>query len=66
VSVGDTLLLLDVLFEVRVALAPDGEHLAVSGSSDAIALATPKLLQLKPEILEHLRANRAHTSISRS
>jgi hypothetical protein len=54
-TVADTLMLLDVLFEVRVVVAPDGEHLAVTGNAEAIAFATPKLLQLKPEIMAHLR-----------
>jgi hypothetical protein len=53
---ADVILLMDVLFEVRIALAPDGEHLAVTGNAAAIECATPKLTQMKPELLGYLRA----------
>lgn len=54
-TVEDRLLMLDVLLDVRVRLAPDGERLAVSGAPDAVRCATPVLLQIKPEIVAHLR-----------
>jgi len=53
---ADVILLMDVLFEVRIALAPDGEHLAVTGNAAAIACATSKLTEMKPELLGYLRA----------
>ncbi|MDO8500456.1 MAG: hypothetical protein Q7S20_01275 [Gemmatimonadaceae bacterium] len=55
-TIPDMLLWLDVMYEVRVALAPDGEHLLVTGNADAIRCAAPKLSQMKPAILDHLRA----------
>lgn len=50
----DRLLMLDVLFEVRVRLAPDGEHLAVRGNPEAVECATPMLMQRKAELLKYL------------
>jgi hypothetical protein len=52
----DCLLLLDVLFDVRIGLTLDGEHLSVTGNAEALELLTPRLLQLKPAIVAHLRA----------
>ena len=60
-NIEDKLLMLDVLFDVRVSLAPDGEHIELRGAPAAIECATPKLLQLKPELVEHLRATASST-----
>ncbi len=57
-TIQDSLTVLDVLYDVQVALAPDGAHLHVTGNPHAIALATPKILLLKPAILDHLRTTR--------
>ena len=57
--VEDRLLLLDVLLDVRVRLAPDREHLAVSGAREAVGWATPLLVKMKSEIVAHLRAAEA-------
>ncbi|MDA1082704.1 MAG: hypothetical protein O2973_13745 [Gemmatimonadetes bacterium] len=46
-----------------MALAPDGQHLIATGNADAIEFATPKLKQMKPQIVEHLR-NLTRTSRS--
>lgn len=47
--------MLDVLFDVRVRLAPDREHLELRGRSEAVECATPKVLQLKPGLVAYLR-----------
>lgn len=57
----DVLTALDVAFGVRVGLAPDGQHLKVTGNAVAVACATPRLLRDKTEIVRHLTATR-HTS----
>lgn len=52
----DVLLMLDVLFDVRVRLAPDREHLELRGASKAVECASPMVLLRKPEIVAHLRS----------
>lgn len=56
-TIEDKLLMLDVFFDVRVTLAPDGEHIEIRGAPAAAAFAEPRLVQLKPEIIAHLRTN---------
>ena len=54
-TVEDRLLMLDVLFGLRVALAPDGAHVILRGPPDAVEAASPMVLLHKSEILDHLR-----------
>ena len=46
---------LDVAFGVRVGLAPDGQHLKVTGNPVAVACATPRILKDRTAILTHLQ-----------
>ena len=55
-TVEDHLLMLDVLFGLHVALAPDGEHLVLRGPPDAVDVASPMVLSRKHEFVAHLRA----------
>ncbi len=55
-TVRDQLTSLAVMFDVHVALTLDGEHLRVTGgNSEAVGCATPRLMQIKPEIVGYLR-----------
>lgn len=49
------LLMLDVLFDVRVRLSQDREHLELRGSEQAVSCAMPKLLEMKPRLIAYLR-----------
>lgn len=54
-TIADRLLMLDVLFDLRVTLAPDGAHVILRGPPDAVAAASPMVALFKPEIVAHLR-----------
>lgn len=53
---ADRLAMLDVLYGVRVAVAPDGQHLTVTGPSAAVHAAAPMLRQQRNALLAHLHA----------
>jgi len=51
---------LDVAFGVRIGLAPDGQHLKVTGNAVAVACATPRILKDRTAILKHLQTRARH------
>jgi hypothetical protein len=53
---ADRLLLLDVMFDVHVTLADDGEHLIARGPEAALEAAEPSLRLHKPELIAQLRS----------
>jgi hypothetical protein len=63
-TVEDRLLMLDVFFGLRVELAHDGEHLILRGPPDALSVASPMVMLLKAEIMEHLHNLHSRTDSS--
>ncbi|MHB1095569.1 MAG: hypothetical protein ACYC3F_05290 [Gemmatimonadaceae bacterium] len=53
---ADRLVMLDVLYDLRVSLAPDGEHIDVTGPTEALTAATPMLWKYRADFVAHLRA----------
>lgn len=51
----DRIIMLDVLFGVRLAVAGDGYHLEVTGPESIVEAATPMLRRYRRELVECLR-----------
>ena len=51
---ADRIVMLNVLYGVRVAVAPDGRHLRVTGPSAAVHAAAPMLRHRRDELLAYL------------
>ena len=56
-NAADRLALLEVHYGIRIALAPDGQHLDVDGPSLAVDAAEPMLRQYRDALLTHLLAS---------
>jgi hypothetical protein len=54
-NAADVLTLLDILYEVKVGLHPDGKRLDVRGPPKVLPLLVPMLTLHKPELLAFLR-----------
>ena len=52
----DRIAMLDILYGVRVAVAPDGQHITVTGPSAVVHAAAPMLRQQRNALLAHLHA----------
>lgn len=52
---ADRIAMLDVLYGVRVAVAPDGQHLTVTGPRLAVQAVAPMLRHNRASLMEYLR-----------
>ena len=58
-TAADLILVLDIMFEIRVRLHPDGVRLLFRGPVDVLRAAEPMLRMHKPELIAYLRTTGA-------